>query len=1078
MTGNKKTLLVVEPPEYLDELTSILLRKFTDIELVSASDRVTATMLARQYSPNVVFIDLVISAQNNCSFLKSLTNHKMVPEIIITAKSLEAPEMEKVSGFKIANFVIKPFKPDERFFAAKDFLASAESKRTTKSNISDTFSKLEEEQKDKDIEVLYKKERSRRKQAETELEKLRLIAERSRLTIIITDINGCIEYVNPMFSRSTGYGREEVIGKNPRILKSGHHSEKFYQRLWETIKSGREWRGTFVNRRKDGSILHERFLIIPAKDANNQVVNFIAIKEDITDELRREEANRRARNELASKIEERTAELLNELEVRKVKTSVQMKDASPMDGNKILVADDDILIRKLLIELLGKNNNTYLEAENGQEAIELFKSEHPDLVLVDCRMPKPNGFEVCKTINDLPEGKNVPVIMITGLHNPESVEKALEAGAEDYITKPISRDLLRQRVTAALQKRIEAEEGNLPVETDEEAKDRITRRIAELRREIFSRNTLIQNSTRQFVKAFIASDSSTSANFIAKACDDHSVEPILLRNPHELLGEMESCQPGIIFLQDTILEKAEHNLITQIKTNDILSDCFIVIYTSQEKGSDYAFSAGADFFLPVPFIPAQVDTVFRQVLSLPKKIMFVGDSDGDMIELHEQLLEHKFDMSWVENGSKAVEAVMEIFPDLILTRYKLADMKGSELCRLIKLDGQLAHINVLVQADDNVFDIEKECFDVGVREIIPPFGSISRKMELISSVVAPPTHGEAGKVLLLEENPLVRGLISKLLKQEGLLVVSHADFYDIDKLLADEVFDIILLNYRTEAMKPGNLCTELQKHENTRDIPLLMFCEREDETEVKKRANLLNISETIVKPFNHDDLINVVKKIIASTRREQERLELSKYVPTDAIRHVGDIISGVKGGEVESKFISILFSDISSFTPRCERLSPQVIVELLNNYFDLMVAVIQRNHGIVDKFIGDEIVARFDSGLAEEDAKNAISATREMFTTLKKFNEKAAEPIEARIGVNSGDVVLGNIGSSKHRLDYTMIGDNVNVTKRLEQEAPVMGCLVAESTCKLAREKRVGEKQLFTVKGRKKPVTAYPLIVE
>ena len=118
--------------------------------------------------------------------------------------------------------------------------------------------------------------------SQKEVRKLSTAVEQSAHSVIITDKDGVIEYVNPKFCEVSGYSREEILGRNPRILKSGHHDQDFYRRLWETVQSGQVWHGELCNRRKDGSLYWERASIAPVRDERGEVSNFIAIKEDIT----------------------------------------------------------------------------------------------------------------------------------------------------------------------------------------------------------------------------------------------------------------------------------------------------------------------------------------------------------------------------------------------------------------------------------------------------------------------------------------------------------------------------------------------------------------------------------------------------------------------------------------------------------------------------------------------------------------------------------------------------------------------------------------------------------------------------
>lgn len=122
----------------------------------------------------------------------------------------------------------------------------------------------------------------RRQAAEDELRKFFRAIEQSPVAIVITNLDGAIEYVNPKFLRVTGYTLEEVLGNNPSILKSGETSPAVYLDLWQTIKAGGDWHGEFHNRKKDGTLFWERATISPIFNESGEITNFLAIKEDIT----------------------------------------------------------------------------------------------------------------------------------------------------------------------------------------------------------------------------------------------------------------------------------------------------------------------------------------------------------------------------------------------------------------------------------------------------------------------------------------------------------------------------------------------------------------------------------------------------------------------------------------------------------------------------------------------------------------------------------------------------------------------------------------------------------------------------
>lgn len=143
-------------------------------------------------------------------------------------------------------------------------------------------------------------------------ERLRLQSaalESAANAIAIVDCEGRITWINPGFTRLTGYTLAEAVGQNPRVLKSGVHPEDFYRELWETILQGEVWHRELVNKRKDGALYDEEMTIAPVRDPRGAVSHFIAIKQDITARKQAEEALRQARDELELRVQQRTQEL-------------------------------------------------------------------------------------------------------------------------------------------------------------------------------------------------------------------------------------------------------------------------------------------------------------------------------------------------------------------------------------------------------------------------------------------------------------------------------------------------------------------------------------------------------------------------------------------------------------------------------------------------------------------------------------------------------------------------------------------------------------------------------------------------
>lgn len=189
-----------------------------------------------------------------------------------------------------------------------------------------------------------------------ELRKYFQVIHQGGNSIVITDPQGAIEYVNPFFEKVTGYRAAEVLGSNPRLLKSGRQPQDFYRRMWETITSGQVWRGEFQNRRKDGSLYWEFATIAPVTDENAHITHFVAVKEDVSAQKELQETLAR-QNEYLSTLQNVTLDLLEHTEpqelLNNILTRAQTMLQSPM-GAVLLWENDTLVYRAVTEQRSGK----------------------------------------------------------------------------------------------------------------------------------------------------------------------------------------------------------------------------------------------------------------------------------------------------------------------------------------------------------------------------------------------------------------------------------------------------------------------------------------------------------------------------------------------------------------------------------------------------------------------------------------------------------------------------------------------------------------------------------------------------
>lgn len=218
---------------------------------------------------------------------------------------------------------------------------------------------------------------------------------------------------------------------------------------------------------------------------------------------------------------------------------------------------------------------------------------------------------------------------------------------------------------------------------------------------------------------------------------------------------------------------------------------------------------------------------------------------------------------------------------------------------------------------------------------------------------------------------------------------------------------------------------------------------------------------------------------MAASLREKEFIKstFERYVSGPLARDILSNRESIKLGG-EEKEVTVLFTDIRGFTALAEQLPPAKMLELLNNYFERMIRVIIRHEGMVDKFMGDSVMALFGAPLSlGDDPLRAVRCALEMQQELEKLNRehlaRGELPFEMGIGINTGPVVAGNIGSSI-RMEYTVIGDNVNIAARLQGIARSGEILMSEQTRnQVGKRVKARAMEQVMLKGKNIPIGVY-----
>ncbi len=336
---------------------------------------------------------------------------------------------------------------------------------------------------------------SEQRRIENEMITFRHVIHLSPLPIMITDPNGNIIYANKKFSECTEYPLEEILGKNPRFLKSGKHSNEFYSNLWETIKKGETWFGQVCNKTKTNKLYWEKQLISPVVDINGNVMFYVCMRVDDLDKRKADKAKARADTlksvqELAGGIAHEFSQPLQVLSIsmslmekeighseyfqksekmigRIIKLVDNLKSITTLrqqeylstkimdikassqkamaDGkkNKILVVDDEKEVLDSLLEVLKISGYECSGVSSGQQALQAIKDNKFNLIICDIDMPEMPGTDLYKKIKET--YYDGYFVFMTGYEVDEEMDEVVSQ-ADGFLTKPFQLDDLKKFV--------------------------------------------------------------------------------------------------------------------------------------------------------------------------------------------------------------------------------------------------------------------------------------------------------------------------------------------------------------------------------------------------------------------------------------------------------------------------------------------------------------------------------------------------------------------------------------------------------------------------------------------------------
>lgn len=306
--------------------------------------------------------------------------------------------------------------------------------------------------------------------------------------------------------------------------------------------------------------------------------------------------------------------------------------------------------------------------------------------------------------------------------------------------------------------------------------------------------------------------------------------------------------------------------------------------------------------------------------------------------------------------------------------------------------------------------------------------------------------GEAALRILKETD------IAMIISDQKMPEMTGTELFQHTKEICPEVTRVILTGYTDiedliAAINTGHVYRYITKPWKPEEVKILV-------NDVLSRIDLEKENEQLV-----EEVQEQVNKLSNSIEKEVKIRKLfERYVPEEVVSEVlsrtnDTLFAG------EKREASMFFLDIRGFTPLSEKHEPEIIVEVLNKFFSDVSKIVTKNGGIIDKFIGDGLLAVFGApAVLDDHAFCTVSASLEIMKSLDSINEwimnKIGEPIAIGIGINTGTVISGNVGSME-KMEYTVIGGPVNMTFRIQDFTKEKNntILISESTCNAVKDK-------------------------
>jgi DNA-binding response OmpR family regulator len=572
----------------------------------------------------------------------------------------------------------------------------------------------------------------------------------------------------------------------------------------------------------------------------------------------------------------------------------------------------------------------------------------------------------------------------------------------------------------------------------------------------------------------VISDEPVLASLTKRPLEPLGHEVHALATVRELEGRLAELKPSAVLLPRRLPDRSLADTVELLR--GLREPVAVIVIGVATADRNVARDVDADGFLQVPFSDAQVLDVLGAT-TRAKKLIILAD-DSPMIHRHTVpiLEDDGYEVMSAMDGAEAIALAQEHKPDLVITDVEMPKLDGYGVCEALKGNPTTAHVPVLICSSlGEATDLERG-FDAGaddylVKPVIPE--ELSTRVRALVQGTLP---GARERVLVVDDSPAQRHYVADCLARQGFEISTAED----GKVALDKAKRIkpalIVSDYEMPNMTGFELVHALRRDPELRQTPVIMLTARDSKRDMAQ-MRAAGASAYLVKPFSQDKCIALVERTLAERRliayKEASALFISEGARAAAEERASS--GSTLAFRADERVCAIMFSDLVGFTPMSSSLTPVQLISLLNDYFDVMCPIVKQYGGDIDKFIGDAIMGVFEEQRGRDPAPvRACRAGLAMQAQMAGFNADRTIKLVMRIGINTGPIVRGDLGSKVVRRDYTVIGDTVNQANRYEAKCPHGEVLVSAST-----RTAVGERGTFRpleglqLKGVAEPVTGY-----